>query len=359
MLILLSAFFLLGCFQKQFAQNQIKAIAYDYKLLSSVTTTADHGNLYPISKNKSFINLGYIKLGILDNATGKIEKEFDEETLRIIIDSVIKYEYNGIYSIPEREENMLVPFCQKYPFRYERFFEIPGVDKYVCQITCTVKKNEDPTVFNLINGIGFFDENLVLKEFISAGRNNDGSASLIMGGFFYNKHTFFARRDNPMHESKFDYVLFRNKNGNRYEKIGDVMTIPKTELPVYFPGRFFSTILVGSKYYINTGTKLFQTTDMSQQGTEIPLPINSEECLAILEKMSNKKFIGLKIKLDKEGSGISGVLFKTNDKFKDFQKIKEYDFIKYNLNSLKVLDNEVYILLFDRENEKFMLEKID
>ena len=108
----------------------------------------------------------------------------------------------------------------------------------------------------------------------------------------------------------------------------------------------------------NSGTELVRTKDFTGPVERLPFPLEADECVDAFEKVHDNRFVGLNSKLDGEGASRTGTLFETDAGFKDFRPIKQYDFLRYHLNSIEVLDDTVYILLFDRELRYFLLERI-
>jgi hypothetical protein len=209
----------------------------------------------------------------------------------------------------------------------------------------------------IISGIGFFDDQLELKNYYSVEPNTKPGG--LYGAGFINENIFWARYANPAHKHLSDFVLFENKSGNRFELRGEIANIPLAGKMIYYPGRFASIVPFENGYLINTGTKLIWSNDFSKSGTEMPLQLESDEALAIIEQVNDHQLVGLKIKMDEEGAGITGALFETDRHFKELKILKEYDFLKCTVNSMKVLDRKLYIFYFDRENDKYMLEIMD
>ena len=87
--------------------------------------------------------------------------------------------------------------------------------------------------------------------------------------------------------------------------------------------------------------------------------MEDNEAIAIIEKVTNHHFVVLKIKIDSEGVAWSGRLFGTDSGFKQETLLKEYDFVKVTVNSIKALYDKLYIFYFDKEKDKYMLEVID
>ena len=108
----------------------------------------------------------------------------------------------------------------------------------------------------------------------------------------------------------------------------------------------------------NSGTELVRTKDFTGPVERLPFPLEADECVDAFEKVHDNRFVGLNSKLDGEGASRTGTLFETDAGFKDFRPIKQYDFLRYHLNSIEVLDDTVYILLFDRKLRYFLLERI-
>ncbi len=337
--------------------DNTRFIEYEYKKIDSLTSLSHFGNLFPLSYRESLLNLGYMKLCIINNTTGKVIKEFDENLIRTEFNTILKNNYNGLYAIPKTDEYDDIPSCQKFPFRYERFFKIDSEKKYPCLISCWVEKVTDPNQVMLIRGVAFFNEKLEVIDFYEINEDIDTPSSHISGGFFYDENTFFTRKDNPVAES-FDFFLFMRKNEN-FEKIGEVTKWPKSTKQIYYPGRFFSMFELASKYYINNGTNLICFETISSSGNVIDLPIDNNECVIILEPVNNQSVIGLILeKLDGEGTSGSARLSLFDATFNQEKPVKEYNLLNYTVNSMKVLDDILYLFLFDKKKQRYILETI-
>lgn len=346
-----------SCAQNLDYKEQVTKINLSMSDFPSGITPQSFGNLCPINSHKSLLNAGSAFLLIIDNETGAVEKRFDEAGLIQRLERIIDEQLDGNYTFPQKEDYEDMPFCQLYPIRYERFFRLEDEEDFACQISFSIREIKNPDNYTVIQALGFFDEDLNLRELIFVERNDTGPALLLKGGFFKGKDTFWARKTAPFQGAS-DFVRFQNTTGRKYENQGEETAIPKSSLAVYFPGRFFSAFRLGSDYYINTGTELVRTEDFKAPIEHLPFPLEAEECIAAFEKVHADRFVGLNIKLDGEGASRTGTLFETDAGFKDFRSIKQYDFLRYTLRSIEVLDDTLYILLFDREQRYFLLERI-
>lgn len=329
-------------------------IDFDKNKLSEYTTTSEDGNILPINNEYSIINIGYAKICLLDNQTGQIIKELSETALVQKIEESIQQFYNGSYSVPIEEKGYKdLPYCEKFPFHYDRFFKV-GDNLYACYIMTSVVNIDQPQNSNIISGIGFFDAQLELKTYFSMEQNPKAGSFFSAG--FMKDNAFWARYIKPVHSHSSDFVLYENKNGNQFELRGEIANIPLTGKKIYYPGRFFSMTPFLKGYLINTGTKLIWSDDFSEPGTEMPLHLEGDEAIAIIEQVNDHQLVGLKIKMDDGGTAWTGALFETDRNFKEWKTLKEYDFLKYTVNSMKVLNGNLYIFYFDRENDHYMLE---
>lgn len=359
------AFFLLmflmllvkGCAQAGWQPSVRTTIDYNREDLAKYTTGAESGSVYPMDKNYSIAILGTAKICIIDNQTGKIIKEFDEASLKRKVEESIQQFYNGSYVVPIEEEDYKdLPYCAKFPFYYDRFFKV-GDRLYACYIRSSVLSIAPPRSSIIISGIGFFDEQLELKNYFLVEQNTKPGG--LYGAGLINENVFWARYANPAHKHSSDFVLFENKSGNMFELRGEIANVPLTGKLIYYPGRFSSIAPLKNGYLINTGTRLIWSDDFSEPGTEMPLPLEGDEVIAIIEQVNDHRFVGLKINNDDEGVAWTGALFETDGEFKQLKTFKEYDFLKCTVNSMKVLDGVLYIFYFDRENDNYMLETID
>lgn len=356
-LLLLSIPLVKGCAQMTPQKTTIVKIDFDKIKLSEYTTSSEDGNIFPINKEYSIVNLGYAKVFLIDNRTGQIIKELNEAVLMQKIEESIQQFYNGSYRVPIEEKDYKdLPYCSRFPFYFDRFFEVDD-HLYACNIRSSVISIDPPRNSNIISGIGFFDDQLELISYHSAEHNTTPGG--VFGSGFMKKNIFWARYANPAHKNSSDFVLFENKSGNRYELKGEIANIPRADKMIYYPGRFFSIASANNGYLINTGTKLICSDDFSKPGTEMPLKLEADEALAIIEQVNEHRFVGLKIKMDEEGAGITGALFETDRHFRESKTLKEYDFLKCTVNSMKVLNGNLYIFYFDRENDHYMLEIMD
>lgn len=346
-----------GYTQKRLQSSIHAEIDYNRADLAKYTTDPNSGNIFPVDNNNSIAILGQAKILLLNNYTGKIIKNFDEASLKQKVEESIQQFYNGSYVVPIQEEEYKdLPYCAKFPFYYDRFFKVDD-HLYACYIRSSVISIDPPRNSNIISGIGFFDDQLELKDYYSMESNTKPGA--LYGAGFMKKNIFWARYANPAHKNSSDFVLFENKSGNRYELKGEIANIPRADKMIYYPGRFFSIASANNGYLVNTGTKLIWSDDFSKPGTEMTLHLEADEALAIIEQVNEHRFVGLKIKMDEEGAGITGALFETDRHFRESKTLKEYDFLKCTVNSMKVLNGNLYIFYFDRENDHYMLEIMD
>lgn len=356
-LLLLSIPLVKGCAQMTPQKTTIVKIDFDKIKLSEYTTSSEDGNIFPINKEYSIVNLGYAKVFLIDNRTGQIIKELNETVLTQKIEESIQQFYNGSYRVPIEEKDYKdLPYCSKFSFYFDRFFKVDD-HLYACNIRSSVISIDPPRNSNIISGIGFFDDQLELISYHSAEHNTTPGG--VFGSGFMKKNIFWASYANPAHKNPSDFVLYENISGNRYELKGEIANIPRAEKMIYYPGRFASIASANNGYLINTGTKLIWSDDFSKPGTEMPLKLEADEALAIIEQVNEHRFVGLKIKMDEEGAAWTGALFETDRHFRESKTLKEYDFLKCTVNSMKVLNGNLYIFYFDRENDHYMLEIMD
>ncbi|MEM5811117.1 MAG: hypothetical protein QXP66_04445 [Candidatus Aenigmatarchaeota archaeon] len=346
-----------GCTQIGIQPSIFTIIDYDRADIAQYTTSSRYGNLFPLKENNSIVILGQARICLIDNLTGKIIKNFDESALKLRVEESIQQFYNGSYVIPIDEEDYRdLPYCAKFPFYYDRIFKV-GDNLFACYIMNSVVSIDLPRISTIIYGIGFFDNELNLISYYTV-EQNPKQANIYIAGFV-NENIFWARYANPTHKNMSDFVLYENKSRNRFEFKGEIANILPTEKLIYYPGRFFSITPEKKGYLINTGTKLLWNDDFSKLCKVIPLPMEDNEAIAIIEKVTNHHFVVLKIKIDSEGVAWSGRLFGTDSGFKQEILLKEYDFVKVTVNSIKALYDKLYIFYFDKEKDKYMLEVID
>lgn len=325
--------------------------------LHSGVADLNRGNLFPIDEHRSLLNAAASLLCIVNNKTGAIEKRFDEAKFKEKLAPILTEHFGGKYTLPSKDAYEDMPFCEKYPIRYERFFKMEEDGSYACQISCSIQSIENPEQYESIQTLGFYDEDLNIKELLFVEQNDTGLTLLLTGGFFKGKDTFWARKIAPFQGAS-DFVRYHNATGRKYENQGEETAIPMSSLAVYTPARFFSAFQLGDEYYVNIGTELVRTKDFTGPVERLPFPLEADECVDIFEKVHDNRFVGLNSKLDGEGASRTGTLFETDAGFKYFLPIKQYDFLRYTLRSIEVLDGTVYILLFDREQYCFLLERI-
>jgi hypothetical protein len=342
-----------SCAQNHVYKEQMTKIGLSMNEFPPGVTAQSFGNLYPINTRESLMNAGSVFLLIIDNETGIVEKRLDETALVQRLERIIDEQLGGKYALPQKEDYEDMPFCQLYPIRYERVLRLENEEGFVCEVSFLVREIENPETYTLVHTLGFFEEDLNLSDLIFVEGNDNGQALLLKGGFFKGKDTFWARKIAPFQGAS-DFVRYHNATGRKYENLGEETAIPMSSLAVYTPARFFSAFQLGGEYFVNTGTELVRTKDFTGPVERLPFPLEADECVDVFEKVHDNRFVGLNSKLD----GKTASMFETDAGFKDFQLIKQYDFLRYTLRSIEVLDDTVYILLFDREQYSFLLERI-
>ena len=336
------------------AQN-IVTINYDYEKLSKITSSADVGNLFPLSTEKSLINIGYTKLGILNNKSGEIIHFFDESQLAKKLDNIIANNYQGNYLRFSDDDFKTLPLCQRQPYIYQRFYKIESTNLYACEIRCIIRNDFAINGMAIITCIGFFTPDLDLVELYE---RDEYEGALLMsgkGGFFIGKNDFYIKKAIPSPNETPDFIHFQLKNG-RFCLIEALENMKAASKEIYFPGRFLSMINMKNQYYINSGTQLIQTKELGQVGTAININLKEDEVVAILKKINDNLMLGLRVVLDEEGAASMATLFQCDVTFNKKNDIKKYDQLLFGINSIEIKDNKVYIFIFDEIQKKYLLE---
>lgn len=339
--------------------DPITVIDLSNSAMDSITSSANFGDLHPISATESLLNVGFIRLMVIDNETGRVIKTFDPQPLAERFSEILIHRYPGQpYVLPEVSGYSTLPSCQKFPFHFERFFRIESTDRWVCRVSCWAINPANAEDTRLLRGLVFLDQRLNLVDFFEVEEDEDRATSLAQGGFFDGEHSFFARYFNTGPEKVADFVLFQRDNGS-YKRMGEMSQWPKAGIKLMHPGRFLSAFKLQDTYYINNVTSVITTTDLALPGEQINPPLEPGEGMALWTPMSHSEIVALVLDLDDTGASRQGRLVLTDKHFLSFRTIKHYDLLKFTINSVKSLDGVLYLFLFDRKARQYLLERID
>lgn len=336
--------------------QKLQVIDFDYNDLRYVTSSADLGTLTPISDQKSLINIGQTHLAIIDNHTGKLLKKFDDQSLQNQLAILLQENYPEGYCSFTDEEIALLPICQKQRFVYQRFYKIEGIDKYACEVICFVKSPDFLDDFILVSGVAFFNKALELLSFHEREPYNSEQISSSLGGFFIGEKDFYIKKAIPELSEKADFIHFRLMD-NKFQLVGALSSIDASNKPNLSPGRHLSMHRANQHFYLNNGTDLVKTPTLNHaEKEEINMHLADNEVVGILTKMNDRQLVGVRMVMDEIGAAWEGILFQTDLEFNHVTDLVNYDQLQWRINSIATHNNKIYIFLWDKKNEKYLLE---
>ena len=335
------------------AQNIVE-IRYDYDSLSNVNSNACFGKLLPISSKESLINLGGAMLGIVNNTSGQIQKKLNDSILREKLNGIIDKSYPDLYTQYTDREILMLPTCQRLRFIYNGLFQVTPDEVYACGVTCLVKNN-DTSGMDVIKCIIYFNKDLEVLNFYRRDRFYPHFITLDKGGFI-SENKCYIKTGLPEKEHNYDFVSFELVN-HEFRYIGKIALDTIDLRKNYSSERFYSAFKRNGDYWIYDEVSLFRTKEIGEKGKQVNLNLKKNEMLAYLESVGMEKFLGLRLEMNDEGEALMGTIFQSDERFYKVDDIKRYDLVRFAINSVRTFDNTMYILLFDMQKKKMLLEK--
>lgn len=334
-------------------------IDYDYRSLLKITDSPDIGELTPFSSHQSIFIAGNAKIGIVNHATGKITRWFEEQQLREGLKHIIDETYASGYEMIEEHEYWQMPFCQRHAFSYNHAAKIPGTNDIGCYVDIVVKAPDENQDFGFLKALMVLDTNLALKELIEIEWPTLSGGLHPQVGFFctdVNNFWVMGSHSAPS-EIALRFVHF-TREGNRYLPKGVPEGVPSVAPGIYVMGRFFSSIHLDGIDYVNNGKGLWPLARTGQKNRPMSFNLSKHEIVANLVSIKEHILIGVKPSMDEEGAARTSTLFTCTSTFSNFRDIKIYDHLKFRMCSMRSHEGVSYQLLFDRDREFFLIEKV-
>lgn len=340
------------------AQNTVP-LEYDHTNLFSVTGNAELGSLYPIDKNIGIAIIGMAKIMLVNLASGKTIKHFDETKLNASFTSYLKKNYKD-YELFTDDELSLLPSCQRHSYIFRRIYYLPKENIYACDISLTVNKGLEYTNNYSVDVVIFFDKDLNINSLHTRETYSEAPLLSLIGGFFIGKEHYFIKKAVSTANEPNEFIHFQLINGiYKFVEKSSLIGAPSTI--AHFPGRHISNISFDDYSYLYNGTKLIKTDNIIDPSfvREIQFPVNKNEFMAVLRKVNNDKIIGLKIDVDERGITYFSTLFLYNSNFSSEKNLIKYDALKTRFLSMEVHEDQLTLLLFDRIKNKYLIQTIN
>lgn len=342
---------------------QIANVKIDYNL-SLLTNSAGPrlGSLMPLTDSISLINLGYVRLGLVNNYHGQIKKVLDE---RELVDKIIKVisvhpDWKN-YRLLGLDEQNIIPSLFKARILYSNAYKI-GDNQLAVGVTLPVSKVIPDFANNVLAGVVYMDYQLQVKKFIiREWYQSDYVVDHSCGGYFMNDSAFYISCEVPMgstqspEQPKFLYYSLQ-EGIFKLDKDKAVGRLPK--LNNYYVGRFYRIFKEDDHYRVFNGESLAESVDLQCIDADHQLPIKGNEIFMSLMPIGEKNYVGIISDLGLQNTPQVADLIILNHELEVKRILTRYDLRQFTLNSVEYHNGKLYIYIVDQRKTLPLLQII-
>ena len=336
-----------------------------YAQMRNLTNFARSGNLIAVNKEKALLQIGNSDLMVIELDSGRIEKKMDMHKLLQWVTKSLHEHWGEEYCVPGRESfhgNVKPEF---YAIRFDRIIEYPAKGQLATLTHSVVFNQEKDNERDIFIGLLVFNENLEILDFYALkGYEVLKRRPALNRGSFFHGDTLFTMDWALNDQLDYEFIKFEKKTEGYFQMADTMNHWPLLESNVSGPGSFQKAVEREDGFHIPMGDKVLILQDFPDSGLLKELPLNTDEFIYTLEPIGPEGWaVTLVIhrfwNIHNEEVSVSGHLSLIEPGYQRIIPKEKYNFHERSLRSMSVLENKLYILFFNFQKMKFIIEVFD